>query len=217
MLPVKCAPEPAGFDEGIRQKGIAAIDELVGRKPRISRSGPRRQAIATRECDIPADEFPPFWREALPDMLNAYDRRCAFLALYIEHATGNPSVDHMLPKSRQWDHVYEWSNYRLCAALVNGRKKDLTGIVDPFSCKSGWFALELVGYQVIVGPKLPASQSSQAEATLRLLNAAECCKAREEYAGCYVGRSISLSYLERRAPFVAAELRRQGKLHPEDR
>ena len=217
MIPVKCATEPSGFNEGVRQKGLAAIDELVGRKPRIPRSGPRRKAIATRECDIPAEVFPDFWRDALPDMLNAYERRCAFLALYIEHGTGNPSIDHMLPKSRHWDHVYEWSNYRLCAAIVNGKKRDLSGIIDPFLCKFEWFALELVGYQVIAGAKLPASQSSQAVATLRLLNAAECCKAREEYVTCYSNRNIDFPYLERRAPFVATELRRQGKLHHEDR
>lgn len=52
-------------------------------------------------------------------MLEAYERRCAYLALYLEHATGNPTVDHVLPKSRVWDQIYEWSNYRLCAALIN--------------------------------------------------------------------------------------------------
>ncbi len=167
---------------------------------------------------LPADRLPPYWREALDDMLAAYHRRCAFLALYIEHATGNPSVDHhMLPTSLAWDKVYEWSNYRLCAALVNANKRVLTEIVDPFSCKPGWFALEFVGYQVIRGPAAPTAQAKRIDATLTLLNRVECCRAREEYTTSYEQGHIDLPYLERRAPFVAAELRRQGRLRKGDR
>jgi hypothetical protein len=152
----------------------------------------------------------------LPELREAYAGLCAFLALYIEPATGDASVDHMLPKSRRWDLVYEWSNYRLCAGLINALKSDLDGLIDPFECEAGWFALELVGYQVILGPALPAARKAQAGATLPLLNRRECCRQREQYVRCYEQREISLSYLERRAPFVASELRRMGHLHPEE-
>jgi len=54
-------------------------------------------------------------------------------------------------------------------------------------------------------------------ATLDLVNAPDCCKAREEYVTCYLNRDINHDYLSRRAPFVAQELRRQGKLLAEDR
>jgi hypothetical protein len=149
-------------------------------------------------------------------MLRRYERRCAFLALYLEHATGNPSVDHMLPKSRPWDLVYEWSNYRLCASSVNARKTDMTGLVDPFVCKSGWFALELVGFQVTRGSQAPAAHTAAIDATLQLVNDTEACKAREEYVTSYREGHIHLKYLEYRAPFIAQELRRQGQLRPGD-
>ena len=216
MIPVVLAPQPATFDARVRQKGLSAVDEMVGRKPRVPHPGPRRKKIAAREADLPASAFPPFWRDALDDLLQAYDRRCAFLALYLEHATGNPSVDHMLPKSRRWDQIYEWSNYRLCAASINARKNDMAGIIDPVDCRPGWFALELVGFQVTLGDKAPNHRMADLNATLEIVNAAECCRAREEYVTCYELRDISLAYLSYRAPFVANELRRQGRLHPGD-
>ena len=212
MIPVSCAPEPESFGPTVRQPGLSAIDELVGRKPRLKRRGPKRPSVARRESDIPADKFPPLWRESLAEMLEAYSRRCAFLALHIEHATGNPSVDHMIPKSRAWRDVYEWKNYRLCAALINSRKSDLIGIVDPFACGAGWFALELVGFQVVRGPHAPKAEAAAIDATLALLNMSECCKARETYVTEYEEGHIDLDYLERRAPFVGSELRRQGRL-----
>lgn len=90
MIPVSLAPEPKGFDKDIRQPGLSAIDELVGRAPRIKRRGRRRAAIAATESRIPADKFPPFWRNALDDMMTAYEQRCAYLAMFIEETGGPP-------------------------------------------------------------------------------------------------------------------------------
>jgi len=216
VITITLAPEPASFDTAVRQRGLSAIDEMVGRKPRLSRPGRRRKKIAEREADIPPVEFPPYWREALDDLLSSYGRLCAFLALYLEHATGNPSVDHMLPKSKQWDRVYEWTNFRLCAATINARKTDMTGIIDPVECGPGWLALELVGFQVTLGQSLPGHIAAEIQSTLAIVNAPDCCKARGEYVTCYEHGDITFDYLNRRAPFVAQELRRQGRLRPED-
>jgi hypothetical protein len=87
MIPVSQAPEPPEFDGKVRQPGLSAIDELVGRAPRLKRTGPRRKKFVNKEEDLPAEAFPPYWREALPEMLVAYERRCAYLAMYIHHAT----------------------------------------------------------------------------------------------------------------------------------
>lgn len=216
MMPVTLAREPAHFDAAVRQKGLSAIDEMVGREPRQTHTGPRREKIADLEQDIPSAKFPSYWREALPDLLSSYERRCAFLALYFEHATGNPSVDHMLPKSKNWAKVYEWDNYRLCAASFNALKNDMDGLVDPFDCQMEWFALELVGFQVKRGPQAPAGHFAMIDATLALLNSAEFCKAREEYVVAYENDAIKFGYLKRRAPFIAYELHRQCRLLPGD-
>jgi hypothetical protein len=212
VIPVSLAPEPADFDGKVRRPGLSAIDELVGRTPRLSRRGPRRKKVADAEDEIPADKFPPFWRNALDDMLVLYERRCAYLAMYIEHATGSPTVDHALPKSYAWDKVYEWSNYRLCAAIVNSKKGELLSFVDPFNVKAGWFELNLSNFQVKRGTKAPRRRWGKIDATLPLLNQSDCVQQREEYVVAYREGHIGLAYLERRAPFIASELLRQGQL-----
>lgn len=215
MIPVDLADEPNGFDKRVRQPGLSAIDELVGRPPRIRRRGPRRVKVADSEADIPPDIFPPFWRHALDDMMVAYEQRCAYLAMFIEE-TGSPTVDHVIPKSVAWNRVYEWSNYRLCAGVVNSKKGELLGLVDPVAARVGWFGLDLGSFRVVRGGSAPKSQHKRIDATLPLLNIRDCCAQRRRYVEEYRrgpgAKGIDLTYLEYRAPFIAAELRRQGQL-----
>jgi hypothetical protein len=85
-------------------------------------------------------------------MLQSYNRLCAYLALHIEPATGSPSVDHVAPKSKAWDRVYEWANYRLASAFINAKKNNLELVLDPFTIREDLFALEFVEFQVVPGP-----------------------------------------------------------------
>ena len=221
MIPVALAAEPASFEKTVRLPGLSAIDEFVGRPPRLKRRGPKRSPIAATEDKIPPDMFPPFWRLALDEMLDRYDRRCAYLAMYIHHATGSPTVDHVLPKSYAWQLVYEWTNYRLCAAIINSKKSDLLNLIDPFEIETGWFELDLTTFHVVRGQTAPAAQHAKIDATLPVLNQRDCWKEREEYVFRYrlgpTNKGIDLTYLEDRAPFVARELRRQEKLERGDK
>ena len=219
MIPVTQAPVPPEFHVKVRDPGLRAISELVGKQPAVPRTAGKkhkRLTNVTREQDIPAAKFPPYWREALPEMLVAYERRCAYLAMYIHHATGYPTVDHVLPKSYEWTQVYEWANYRLCAGIINSKKGALLTLVDPFAIGTGWFALNLNTLHVGHGPQAPHAERARIDATLPVLNHRLCVQEREEYVRCYrlgpgVG-GIDLAYLECRAPFIASELRRQGQL-----
>lgn len=215
MIPVVLAQEPADFERVVRQPGLSAIDELVGRTPRLRRGGQKRGKVADVESAIPAASFPPFWRFALDDMMVAYHQRCAYLAVWIE-VTGNPTVDHVAPVSQAWDKVYEWSNYRLCTGVVNAKKGTLADLVDPVHVGVGWFALDLSSYSVVRAATAPAAYHRAIDRTLPLLNLPDCCKLRQQYVEDYWRGpdegGISLAYLERRAPFVAAELRRQSEL-----
>jgi hypothetical protein len=219
VIPVALAPEPADFDSKARQRGLDAIAELVGEKPSHRRSGPKRAPVAGRRDAVPLDAFPPYWRDVLPEMRKAYGGLCAYLAMYIEPATGAPSVDHVVPRASSWQRVYEWSNYRLAAARINSKKRDLELVLDPFAIRPGLFALELVSFQVVPGPGVQRAGADAVGATIDLLglNHFECCKQRGEYIESYEAGEIMLSYLERRAPFIAQELRRQGQLRPGDR
>ncbi|MBK8724685.1 MAG: hypothetical protein IPL96_01210 [Holophagaceae bacterium] len=216
MIPVEQAQAPGDYDARVRQPGLSAIDELVGRSPRLTRRGPRRKKVADVEEDIPPEAFPPIWRSVLQDMKDAYHSRCAYLALYIHDATGNPSVDHVLPKSYAWDQVYEWTNYRLCAGIINSKKGVLLTLVDPFTVGAEWFALNLNTYHVERGALAPMAEWARVDATLPVLNQRLCVMERDEYVRCYRhgpgARGFGLGHLEDRAPFIASELRRQGQL-----
>lgn len=192
--------------------------ELVGRAPTKPRRGRKRKVVAKRRDQIPSDAFPPYWRDVLPEMRKAYHGRCAYLAMYLEPATGSPSVDHVVPRSQNWRLVYEWSNYRLAASLINGKKSDLSLLLDPCAIKPNLFALDFVGMEVIAGPAATGAERTQVDDTIATLglNARDCVDQRSEYYLDYKAGDISLKWLERRAPFVAQELRRLGNLNPGD-
>lgn len=217
MVPVTLAPVPCDFNSKVREPGLRAIAEMAGKpSPYPRTAGKNYSKIVNQEQDIPADKFPVYWREALPDMLNAYDRRCAYLAMYIHHATGNPTVDHVLPKSFAWNQVYEWANYRLCAAIINSKKGALLTLADPFAIGDGWFTLNLNTLNVMRGAQAPTTEWPRLDATLPVLNHRLCVQEREEYVHCYRlgpgAGGFDLVHLEQRAPFIAGELRRQGQL-----
>jgi hypothetical protein len=148
VIPVAPAPEPATFDAKVRQKGEAAMLELIGkRQPR-----------------------------------------------------------------------HEWSNYRLAAALINSKKSDLELVLDPFAIGPGLFALDFLTMEVEAGPAATAVQVTSIDDTIKTLglNLQDCIDQRSEYYVAYKSQEISLRWLERRAPFIAQELRRQGRLNPGD-
>jgi hypothetical protein len=214
MIHVDPAPEPPDFDRKIRQPGLSAIAEMVGEPPLVRRRGPRRGKCADRREDIPTECFPPFWRYGLDDMMRDYNQICSYMAIFIEKVTGAATVDHMIPRSVEWSQVYEWSNYRLACSLMNSRKSDAIFVLDPFQVKTGWFELEFVGFQVEPAATLSSLIRRRVEKTIaRLrLNDRECRELRRWYVFEYEAKEISLAHLTRRAPFIAVELRRQGRL-----
>ena len=217
MIPVTPAEKPRDFDAAVRRPGLRAIAELVGETPPRA-AGQRYAQVAESREDIPATAFPPYWREALDDLLASYKRICSYLCVYIPRGTGAPSVDHMVAKSTRWDHVYEWRNYRLACALMNSRKGAVASVLDPFDIQNGWFALELVAFQVVPGNGLPSDIEVSVRDTIEQLrlNDVVCCDARGEFAQEYQAGHISVDYLMRHAPFVGRELRRLGRLRPDD-
>jgi hypothetical protein len=219
MIHVEPAIEPPDFDRKIRQPGLSAIAELVGEPPILKRRGPRRDKVADRREDIPSDSFPTFWRNGLDDMMQAYNQICAYMAIYIENVTGAATIDHMIPRSVEWSQVYEWDNYRLACSLMNSRKNDAIFVLDPFQVESGWFELEFVGFQVKPAATLSSMIRDRVEKTIVLLrlNDRECQDLRRYYVTEYEMKQISMVHLTRRAPFIAMELRRQGRLQEHDK
>lgn len=229
MIRVRRAREPTGFDEEVRQPDLRAIAARVGERslPGTKR-GPGRpgkraivaQNAVNRREDLPPTAFPMLWQGVWLDaLLKAYDRICAYVCIYIEPVTGAASVDHWVPKSVAWHKVYEWDNYRLACSLMNSRKGKAQEVLDPFEVETGWFQLELTGFQIRPAPALDSALHVDVEQTIHALelNDSACRGLRQQYAEDYRAGDISLAYLQRRAPFVALELCRQHQLRDEDR
>ena len=180
MIPVKPAPEPPDFDRTVRRPGLRAIAELVGETPQRRAGNPFDQVVDSR-ATIPAASFPSYWRAAIDDLQSAYGRVCAYLCVRI---STDASVDHYVAKSRRWDLVYEWSNYRLACATMNSYKADHGDVLDPFQLPDGWLALELVEFQVVEGIGLADDDAERVRATIRRLhlNVPRFCRIRAEFA-----------------------------------
>lgn len=221
MIPVTLAGEPESFDEHVRKRGGVAIQRVLGKSVKAAGRKPTR--TYARPEDIPGDKFPTYWTEvrgsdhksALDDMMEKYGQFCAYLAMRIERATGSPTVDHYVPKERDWKLVYEWSNYRLSASCVNGAK-GTRDVVDPFEVGPGWFELDLDTFVVRRGNAAPAAEHVRIDETLKILNLRQCIAQRGDFITRYRTREIDLVHVEIYAPFIASELRRQGQLVGED-
>jgi hypothetical protein len=217
MIPVTLAPVPPTFNQSVREPGLRAIAEMVG-KPHAypRRKGKAFKKIADHEDDIPSERFEPYWTAALADLMKAYNRVCAYSCFAIHPVTGARSVDHFAPKSRRWDRVYEWDNYRLCCSLLNSRKRDFGDVLDPCTIHPDWFQLELLAFQVIPNPQLNEKERKSVQDTIDRLGLDDFRSEREEDAELYWKRDCSLRVLKRESPFVAHELHRQGRLNPGD-
>lgn len=164
--------------------------------------------------ELPSADFPSYWTEAIEDLMDAYDEICSYSCFRIHRVTGAASVDHMAPKSRAWNRVYAWDNYRLAAGLLNARKRDFGDVLDPFDVRNGWFQLELIGFQVHPASGYSPGIRDGVQNTIdRLgLNDSSLRSAREEDALNYWEGDVSFAVLKKESPFVALELRRHGRL-----
>lgn len=218
MIRVQPAEAPPSFEAKVRIPGLRALAEQVGEPPPTPRTGGRPfKKIAARREDIPPKKLRDYWTRALDDLMERYDYVCAYACFRIHPVTGARSVDHMAPKSRAWDRVYEWSNYRLACSLLNARKRDFGDVLDPFEIGDDWFELEFFGFQVLPRADLDDSVRAQVNATIRRLglNDDAFLRARERDVLNYQGGRVSLEVLREESPFVARQLERQGRLRPD--
>lgn len=199
MIPVTLQPEPAGFDQKVRQKGLNYL----------------------RSHDIPLDrplpegtKLHPYWRACLDDLYNSYQGICAYLCVFFERVTGGGSVDHFIAKSKRAGLAYEWSNYRLACATMNSRKRNYDEVLDPFSIGPNTYHLELVSGHVYPNPNLAPAEKRQVENTIKRLGLDDpaCREIRARHYQEYREELYTSDYLKRRSPFVWTEANRQGLL-----
>ena len=193
MMPVKFQPEPVQFTKKVRVPGQQFLSKV--QKP-ISQQWRGKE----------------YWQRALPDMRQAYNSICAYSAFWIPHSTGNHSIDHFIPKSKQPNLAYEWHNFRYVSARFNSRKGTRT-IVDPFKLRQGWFILDFKSFLIKPKPALSSTKKDKLWETikhLKLNDDEDLVIERQTWYLNYLNKEISFEHLKKNAPFVAFEIERQN-------
>lgn len=203
MIPVKQQPEPKNFAQKVTKKAHSFLSE---------NPSPTRKEISKR----------PYWRNVLDDLYKAYNKVCAYSALWCPRDM--VTVDHYIPihvlKNNNPKLAYDWSNFRLASRSMNSEKHIFQDVLDPFHVESGWFVMDFPSLIIKSGSNLSPSQMEKVEATINRLKLNEKEKYMEyrreilcdycELCNQYDNIEPVFNHLEKRAPFIAFELKRQG-------
>ena len=219
MIRVARAQPPADFDATVRQPGLRALQRMLVGAPR-GRGRPR-SIYYPNIASIPTGEMKPVWTKAIPAMLVAFKRTCAYSGLHIPEFTGFPTVDHFIPKVANRLRAYDWDNFRLASHTANRLKDQDVEFVDPFTVPGAMFELDLGSFHVALNPATQHTFSPLAVTnTLRVLNDSELVDARRDVVDWYLGvpnafgqprGPLSFADLTILAPFVAHELDQQNR------
>jgi len=193
MMRVTLKPEPDDFDAKVRRPGLRALDQF--------KTGKRKT-------------LPTVWTKCIDDLWRAYDGTCAYLCVHIFKATGARSVEHFSAKSSDRTLMYEWRNFRLVCATINGWKSAYDDVLDPIKIQDGWFELEFRTGETIVVPgnRLGKKRRTAVEQTIKRLrlNDPKCIYDRQVYYDEYQAGETTYGHLQRYCPFVAREVHRLG-------
>lgn len=192
LIPIERKPEPAGFEANVRRPGRAFL--RANRTPSASDFKPHQ-----------------YWKWAANELYEAYRRTCAYSCMYIPTPAG--TIDHFAPKARRPDLAYDWENFRLALHRMNLYKGDSTDVLDPFSIQPGWFVLDFPSCLVRPGAGLTPEQTRQVEASIAVLKLNiddSLVQDRCDVMVMFAQGDVGLGFLQRRYPFLAAEVERQG-------
>ena len=123
------------------------------------------------------------------------------------------SVDHFLPKTTHPRLAYEWSNFRLASGRVNSSKGSQTNILDPFEVENDWFHMDIPACLLKPNPTLEKSLRKRITSTIHSLRLNDDDNYVQERCNIlidYARGDVSMSFLQRRYPFLAKEACRQG-------
>ncbi|MBI1915059.1 MAG: hypothetical protein HYS12_10030 [Planctomycetes bacterium] len=194
MIRVARRPEPAEFDKTVRKPG---------RKFLAGCPNPTQKQWRTHS----------YWRRILHSLHSAYGGICSYSCHWIPYDTGADTVEHFKPKTKHPKDAYEWRNYRLVCQLLNSRKGDEEEILDPFVIQTGWFIIEFPTLIVKPAPGLRKALHERVKKTrdvLGLNDDATCMMMRQQFVTDYCLEEINFVHLEKRAPFLALQMKEQG-------
>jgi hypothetical protein len=194
VIPVSLKPEPADFNSLVREPGERFLRRIPAPK------GKQWKPHA-------------YWTKVLHELHDAYGGICAYSCHWIPSDTGFSSVEHFQPKDIHPQLAYEWSNYRLVAGILNGRRGTHQDVLDPFAIQADWFMIEFPSLLVKPAAHLEHDIKVRVRATIERLGLNEeqtCRKNRRRYVLRYCQGKLPFEHLEDEAPFIAYELIRQN-------
>jgi uncharacterized protein (TIGR02646 family) len=191
MMSIEPKEEPETFNEKVRKPGQVFL-----------KTNARPKNWKNRE----------YWQNSIADLYDAYEGICSYCAEWIPETTGDPTVDHFIPKSIRPDLAYEWDNFRLACLRFNRWKHSFQDVLDPFLIGSEWFMIQFPSLQLKPNPNLTTHQKSQIDATIKRLrlNGPICIRSRNRWIKYYNQGKFDFDYLKRHAPLIAHELERQN-------
>jgi hypothetical protein len=165
------------------------------------------------QADRPRD----LWSRYRPYLAAGFAELCGYTVMY----TPNGTVDHFVPwadirgTADAW-RAYEWGNFRYCAGWFNSARRG--PIPDPFVVEDSWFELRLPSLELVATAAVPTAERAAVDNVLRWLRDDDrVLKQRAEWFRMYREAGLSLAELARKAPLIAAALRRQPEfLLPDD-
>jgi len=127
-------------------------------------------------------------------------------------------VDHFIPKSEEPKLAYEWDNFRLACLKLNARKGKSLDVIDPFALPPDSFILDFPSLLIKPHPHLLEPLKARVIKTidqLQLNQDDKCVEGRLEWLKPYCEEEHTFQHLQKKAPFIAYELKRQGLVEVE--
>jgi uncharacterized protein (TIGR02646 family) len=192
LIPISLQPEPHDFPARVREPG----QRFLATTPR-----PTSKQWKNKE----------YWQDVIDDLYESYDGICAYSGEWIPCTTGDPTVDHYIPKSVNPQQAYEWDNFRLACLRFNRWKREFQDVVDPFTVAENSFQLLFPSLQVVPNPDLLNMDKERVVATIKRLrlNNGLCIKARRRWVIPLSQGKITFEFVKEKAPFLAHEMERQ--------
>lgn len=143
MIHFAAPPEPADFNEKVRQPGTAWLAQHPTGRPK------------------------DYWGLCKGELADGFMNLCAYSAMYEPVGT----VDHYLSCDTDRNQAYEWNNYRFASWWINSSKQNADDtVLDPFQVEDGWFEILLPSLQLIVSDAVPEHEKDRAKYTLTRLH-----------------------------------------------
>jgi hypothetical protein len=179
-------PEPPGFDESVRQRGVAWLKEHPSGRPH------------------------DYWRKFTPQLRKGFRELCAYSAMWIQSG----DVDHFAPCVEKRELAYEWSNYRYADGSINSRKQRSpeSELLDPFEVRDEWFEILLPSLQLVVTDRCPPELRKRANTMLDKLglgHAEWVLEVRGSWFKLWQSGNLTLEGLDRKAPLLARAIRKR--------